>query len=125
MSSLVVSADSSESTCNIAGAMLWQISSQNGVLENLAAASTWLSQVMHSALLLPSKILMFFIICLLTSSFLLLLVTWVMICVRASVMLADGAGDAPLNGVWIVLLVLYWLFSNMFWNNGPLLGAPV
>ena len=40
--------------------MLWQINSQNGVLENLAAASTWLSQVMHSVLLLPSKILMFF-----------------------------------------------------------------
>ena len=28
--------------------MLWQIVSQNGVLVNLAAASIWLSQVMHS-----------------------------------------------------------------------------
>ena len=33
MSSLEASADSSENTCNIAGAMLWQINSQNGVLE--------------------------------------------------------------------------------------------
>ena len=125
MSTPVASADSSENTCNIAGAMLWQINSQNGVLENLAAASTWLSQVMHSALLLPSKILMFFIICLLTSSFLLLLATLIKACVRACVMLADGAGDAPLNGVWIVVLVLGWLFSNRFWNNDLLLGAPV
>ena len=68
MSSSDASADNSENTCNIAGAMLWQISSRNGVFVNLAAASTWLSQVMHSALLLPSKILMFFIICLLASS---------------------------------------------------------
>ena len=86
--------------------MLWQNNSQNGVFENLAAASTWLSQVMHSALLLPLKILMFFIICLLTSSFLLLLVTWVRACVRASVMLADSAGDMPLNGMWMVVLVV-------------------
>ena len=106
MSSSVASADSSENTCNIAGAMLCQINSQSGALENLPVASTWLSQVMHSALLLLSKILMFFIICLLTSSFLLLLVTWVRACVRASVMLADGAGDVPLNGVWMVVLVL-------------------
>ena len=125
MSLSEASTDSSQNTCNIMGAMLWQINSRNGVLENLAAASTWLSQVMHSALLLPSKILMFFIICLLTSSFLLLLETWVRACVRAPVMLADGAGDAPLNGVWMVLLVLGWLLSNKFWNNGPLLGAPV
>ena len=40
-------------------------------------------------------------------------------------MLADGAGDAPLNGVWIVVLILSWLLSNRFWNNGPLLVAPV
>ena len=124
MSLSVAGADSSESTCNIVGAMLWQINSQNGVLVNLAAVSIWLSQVMHSVLLLPLKILMFFIICLLTLSFLLLLVTCVMICVRASVMLADGASDVLLNGVWIVVLVLGWLFSNRFWNNGLLLGAP-
>ena len=40
-------------------------------------------------------------------------------------MLADGAGDVPLNGVWMVVLVFGWLLSNRFWNNGPLLGAPV
>ena len=40
-------------------------------------------------------------------------------------MLADGAGDAPLNGVWIVVLVLDWLFSNNVWNNGLLLCVPV
>ena len=45
MSSLEVSAGSSESTCNIEGAMLWQISLRNGVLLNLAAASIWLSLV--------------------------------------------------------------------------------
>ena len=95
----MASAESSENICSIDGAMLWQTNSLNDVLLNLAAASIWLSQVMHSALLLPSKILMFFIICLLMSSFLLLLVTCALICVNASVMLADGAGEAPLNGV--------------------------
>ena len=125
MSSSVASADSSESTCNIAGAMLRQINSQNGVSVNLAAASTWLSQVKHSALLLQLNVLMFFIICLLTSSFLLLLMTWVMICVSPSIMLAEDAGDALLNGVWIMVLVLGWLFSNKFWNNGLMLCAPV
>ena len=99
MSSSKVSAESSEGTCNIDGAIFWQINSRNDVLLNLAAASLWLNQVMHSALLVPSKIFMLFIICLLTSSFLLLLATCAMICVMASVMLADGAGDAPLNGV--------------------------
>ena len=90
------------------------------VLVNLAADSTWLSQVMHSPLLVPSKILMFFIICLLNLSFLLLAtcVTWAMISVRASVMLADGAGYALLNGV-------LGLLSNRFWNNGGLLIVPV
>ena len=120
MSSLEASADNSESTSNIVGAMLWQINSRNDVFVNLAAASAWLSQVMHSALLLPSKILIFFIICLLTSSFLLLLVTWVMICVRPSIMLADGAGDALLNGVWIVVLFLGWFLSGVV---GLLLGG--
>ena len=48
-----------------------------------------------------------------------------MICVRASVMLADGAGDAPLNGVSMVVLVLGWLLSNRFCNNGLLLVASV
>ena len=92
--------------------MHWQISPQNDELLNLAAASIWLSQVMHSALLVPSKIFMFFMICLLTSSFLLLLVTFVRICVSASVMLAEGAGDAPLKGVWMVVLVLGWWLSK-------------
>ena len=40
-------------------------------------------------------------------------------------MLADGAGDVPLNGVWTVVLVLGWWVSNKFWNNCPLLVAPV
>ena len=40
-------------------------------------------------------------------------------------MLVDDTGDAPLNGVWIMVLVLGWLFSNKFWNNGPLLWVPV
>ena len=112
MSWSVASAESSESICNIEGAMLWQISSQNNKLLNLAAATIWLSQVMHSALLVPLKIFIFFIICLLTSSFLLLLVTCAMICVKASVMLADGVGDAPLKGVW----VYHWFWVG-WWSK--------
>ena len=50
---------------------------------------------MHSALLVPSKILIFFISRLLTLLFL-LSVTCARICVNVSVMLAGGAGDAPL-----------------------------
>ena len=84
--------------------MLWQINSRNGFLLKLAAASIWLSQVIHSPLLVPSKILMFFISHLLTSLFL-LSVTCARICVNASVMLADGAGDAP----------LYWGFGAVFY----------
>ena len=80
---------------------------------------------MHSALLVPSKIFMFFIICLLTSSFLLLLATCAMICVRVSVILADGTGYAPLKGVWMVMLVLGWWASKRFLNNGVLLVWPV
>ena len=60
MSASDASANKSENTCSMAGAILWHINSLKGVFVNLAAASTWLSQVMHSALLLPSKILMFF-----------------------------------------------------------------
>ena len=98
ISSSDAAAGNSESICNIEGAMLWQISSRNSFLLNLA--SIWLSHVMYSALLVPLKILMFFIICLLMSLFL-LLVTCAKICVNASVMLADGAGDAPLYwGFW-------------------------
>ena len=48
-----------------------------------------------------------------------------MICVRASVMLADGAGDALLKGVCMVVLVQGWWVSDKFWNNGLLLVAPV
>ena len=116
MSSSVASAESSESMCSIEGAMLWQINLRNDVLLNLAAASTWLSQVMHSALLVPSKIFMFFIICLLMSSFF----THVRIYIRVSVMLSEGAGDVPLNGVWIAVLVLGWTFSKRFSNSGLL-----
>ena len=71
---------------------------------------------MHSALLVPLKIFMFFIICLLTLSFL----TCVKICISASVMLAEGAGDVPLKGVWIVVLVLGWTLSKKFSNSGLL-----
>ena len=108
----MASAESSESICNIEGAMIWKTNSRNEELLNLAAASIWLSQVMQSALLVPLKIFMFFIIWFLTSSFLLLLATCVMICVRASVMLADGAGDMPLKGVWMGLPVLGWCVSR-------------
>ena len=100
MSASDASADNSENTCNIAGAMLWLISSWNGVFVNLAAASTC------SALLLPSKILMFFIICLLALSLLLLLATWFMICVIPSTKSAGAAGEVPLCGVCIMVLVL-------------------
>ena len=55
MSASDVSADRSENTCSIVGAVLWHINSQKGVFVNLAAACIWLSQVMHSALLLPLK----------------------------------------------------------------------
>ena len=114
ISSSDAAAGSSESICNIEGAMLWQINSQNGLLLNLAAASIWLSHVMHSALLVPSKILMFFIIHLLT--LFLLSVTCTNICMNASVMLADGAGDAPLNWGFVMVLVLGIWFSNRFWK---------
>ena len=113
------STDRSENTCNIVGAILWHINSRNGVFVNLAAASTWLSQVMHSSLLLPSKILMFFIIFLLASSLLLLLVTWFMICVIPSTQFAGVAGEVPLWGVCIMMLVLGWLLSSKL-NNGLL-----
>ena len=59
MSSSDAVTDSSESICSIVGAMLWQINSRNGLLLNLAAASIWLSHMMHSALLVPSKIFVF------------------------------------------------------------------
>ena len=39
--------------------------------------------------------------------------------------MADGAGDALLNGVWMVVLVLGGWMSNRFWNSGPLLVAAV
>ena len=99
MSSSDTVTDSSESICNIVGAMLWQINLGICLLLNLAAASIWLSHVIHSVLLVPSKIFMLFIICLLTSFCFLLLVTCARICMNASVMLADGAGNAPLNCV--------------------------
>ena len=95
MSSSVAIADSSENMCNIADAILWQINSRKGVLVNLAAASTWLIQLMHSALLLPSKIFMFFIICLAVSSHLLLFVAWFTICVIPSTRSAGVVGEAP------------------------------
>ena len=61
---------------------------------------------MHSVLLVPSKVLMVFIICLLTSSFL-LLTTCVRSCVIASVMLAEDAGVILfVKDVCMVVLVL-------------------
>ena len=62
---------------------------------------------------------MFFIIHLLTSLFL-LSVTCAKICMNASVMLADGAGDAPLNCGFGTVLVLGIWFSNRFWKKCPL-----
>ena len=109
----------SENTCSIAGAILWHINSRKGVFVNLAAASTWLSQVMHSALLLPSKILMFFSIFLLGSSLLLSLVTQFMICIIPSIRSVGMAGEVPLCGVCIKVLVLGWLLSSKL-NNGLL-----
>ena len=44
-----------------------------------------------------------------------------MICVSASIMLADGTGDVPLKGVCMVVLVLGWFVSRLFWNRSPLL----
>ena len=43
----------------------------------------------------------------------------------SSVMLAECAGDAPLKGVWIVVLVPGWRFSKKFSNNGLLFVVPV
>ena len=40
---------------------------------------------------------------------------------NASVMLADGAGDVPLNRVCDAVLLLGIWFSNRFWNKYPLL----
>ena len=112
MSASDASADRSENTCSIVGAILWHINSWKGVFVNLAAASIWLSQVMHSALLLLSKILMFFIIFLLALSPLLSLVTRFMICVIPSIKSAGMAGEVPLCGVCIRVLVLGWLLSS-------------
>ena len=78
--------------CNINGAIPWQTSSLNDELQNLVVAFIWLSQLMHSVLSVPSKVLMFFIIYLLMSSFL-LLTMWVRSYVIASVTLAKDAGD--------------------------------
>ena len=119
MSASDASADRSENTCSIGGAILWHINSQKGVFVNLAAASTWLSQVMHSALLLPLKILVFFIICLQALSLLLSLVTQFMICVIPSTRSAGMVGEVPLCGVCIRVLVLGWLLSSRL-NNGLL-----
>ena len=77
---------------------------------------------MHSALLLPSKILMFFIIFLLASSLLLLLVTRFMICVIPSIKSAGAAGDVLFCGVCIRVLVLGWLLSSKL-NNGLLCAS--
>ena len=100
------SGESSERMCSIDGAIPWQTSSWNDELLNLDVASIWLSQFMHSVLLVPSKVLMFFIICLLMSSFL-LLATCVRICVNASFILAEGAGDILfMKGVCMGVLVL-------------------
>ena len=64
---------------------------------------------MHSVLLVPSKVVMFFIICLLVSSFW-LSTTWVrtwVCCVIMSVTLAVDAGDMLFAaGVCMVVLVL-------------------
>ena len=122
MSALDASADKSENTCSIAGAILWHINSLKGVFVNLAAASTWLSQVMHSALLLLSKILMFFIIFLLASSLLLSLVTRFIICVIPSIQSTGAAGDMPFCGVCIRVLVLGGLLSSTL-NNGLLCAS--
>ena len=122
MSASDASADKSENTCSIVGAILWHINSLKGVFVNLAAASTWLSQVMHSALLLPSKILMFFIIFLLASSLLLLLVTRFMIRVIPSIKSTVAAGDVALYGVCIRVLVLGGLLSSTL-NNGLLCAS--
>ena len=62
---------------------------------------------MHSVLLVPSKVVMFFIICLLVSS-LLLSTTWVrtwVSCVIMSVTLAVDAGDM-LFAAWVCMVVL-------------------
>ena len=122
MSASDTSADKSENTCSIAGAILWHINSLKGVFVNLAAASTLLSQVMHSALLLPSKILMFFIIFLLALSLLLSLVTRFMICVIPSIKSTGAAGDVPFCGVCIRVLVLGGLLSSTL-NNGLLCAS--
>ena len=122
MSASDASAYKSENMCSIAGAILWHINSLKGVFVNLAAASTWLSQVMHSALLLPLKILMFFIIFLLASSLLLSLLFWFMIYVIPYIKSAGVASDVPLCGVCIRVLVLGRLLSNKL-NNGLLCGS--
>ena len=119
MSASDARADRSENKCSIGGAILWHINSRKGVFVNLAAASIWLSQVMHSPLLLPSKILMFFSIFLLASSLLLSLVTQFMICVIPSIKSAGVASEVPLCGVCIKVLVLGWLLSSKL-NNGLL-----
>ena len=109
MSASDASADRSENTHSIAGAILWHINSLKGVFVNLASASIWLSQVMHSALLLPSSLLLW-------------LVTQFMICVIPSIKSAGVAGEVPLCGVCIRVLVLGWLLSSKL-NNGLLCAS--
>ena len=110
----VAVADSSANTCNMDGAMPWQISSLNDELLNFEAVSIWLSPVIHLALFVPSKVLMFFIICLVPSP-LLFVTACVRICMNASVMLGACVGDMLFTGgVLAVVLVLGWFRSWWF-----------
>ena len=102
----VTVAERSVNSCNIDEAIPWQINSLNDKLLNLKAASIWLSQVMHSALFVLLKALMFFIICFVPSP-LLFVTTCDRICVNGSVMLAACAVDILFaGGVCTVVLDL-------------------
>ena len=104
-------AESSVNTCSMDGAIPWQSSSLNDKPLNFEAASIWLSQVMHSALFVPSKVLMFFIFYFVLSP-LFFVMTCDRICVNASVILAAWAGDILFaGGVCTVVLDLGWFGS--------------
>ena len=125
ISSSVAVAGNSVSMCSIEGVIPWHRSSLKDRLLNFEAASIWLSQVMHSDLFVPSKVLMFFIICFVPSP-LLFAMTCDIICVNASVILAAWAGDMLFAGdLCTVVLDLGWFGLYWFWNQCLLFIVPI
>ena len=113
MSWSVASAESSESICNIEGAMLWQISLQNDGIAKPGCCFYWTEPsdafclvgtiedlyVFHH--LFADVVLLVVVGDLRYDLWLVLLSCWLMV-----------LGDVPLKGVWMVVLVLGWWVSK-------------